>query len=83
MQMAACYIQQKRFDRAIEACDQALRADASNTKALYVTSGLVTPDPSATERPRRTVSRETCTRPATCSVQTQVCIQTLRGSLHL
>lgn len=38
--MAACYIQQMRYDRAIEACDQALRADASNAKALYVSSGL-------------------------------------------
>lgn len=34
--MAACYLQLGRYDRAAEACNQALALDARNVKAMYV-----------------------------------------------
>ncbi|WFD43287.1 hypothetical protein MPSI1_001948 [Malassezia psittaci] len=38
--MAACYLQLGRFDRAIECCQQALKLNAKNSKAMYVSDSL-------------------------------------------
>ena len=34
-QMAACYLAQERYDRAVQVCDQALASDPSNAKAIF------------------------------------------------
>ena len=41
LQMAACYLAQERFVRAVHACDQALVSDPSNAKAMYVVLSLI------------------------------------------
>ncbi|KAI3620328.1 hypothetical protein CBS9595_002295 [Malassezia furfur] len=33
--MAACYLQLARYDRAVESCDQAIALDTHNAKAIY------------------------------------------------
>ncbi|WFC95196.1 hypothetical protein MBRA1_001843 [Malassezia brasiliensis] len=33
--MAACYLQLARYDRAVESCDQAIALDSQNAKAIY------------------------------------------------
>lgn len=34
-QMAACYLAQERYDRAVQVCDQALASDPANAKAIF------------------------------------------------